>query len=163
MQCLSFFAALALVLCSTQSKACQNADCADTVVAAECNSVGCVRSTNSFKELAKSTEHTLSVDIAAPRQATRWGLCGTDKCVTEWAPTPLSKNCVVVGRAIPEQKVRTAAPIANDGASIHVSTRVADAFAAATERHTRVPPAVPWAALTERWGYGGLYKAANAD
>jgi hypothetical protein len=162
MQCLSFFAALALLLGGTRSKACQNADCADTVVVAECNSVGCVRSTN-FKDLAKSAEHTLSMDIAPARQATRWGLCGTDKCVAEWAPIPLSKNCVVVGCPIPEQKVRTAASIANDGARIHVSTRVRDAFAAATERHTRVPPAVPWAALTERWGYGGLYKAADDD
>jgi hypothetical protein len=59
---LSFFAALALVLSSIQTRACDSAACAavDKLAPAECNSIGCVRPTNAVGTLAKVAERSLS-------------------------------------------------------------------------------------------------------
>ena len=78
MHCLAFSAALALVVGSTQTMACQNTGCAvgTEVVTAECNSVGCVRPTNALEKLAKSADSTFSVMRVTERGKVS-GLCGT--------------------------------------------------------------------------------------
>jgi hypothetical protein len=161
MRCLSFVAALALVLGSTQTMACQNVGCAigDNVTPAECNSIGCVRPTNAFQKLAKIAERTLSVmQVTEPPNAL--GLCGAGNCATDPTVSPLPENCGSAGCATPELKPR---PSANDGAGIHVSTRVTAAFAAVAEQPMRLSPAVTWAEWAERRGFGGLYKPKNMD
>jgi hypothetical protein len=93
MHCLSFSAALALVVGSTQTMACQNMDCAvgTEVVTAECNSVGCVRPTNAFEKLAKTAKSTLSV-MRVTERGKALGLCGTGNCATEPMATPLDNR-----------------------------------------------------------------------
>jgi hypothetical protein len=93
MHCLALFTAFALVLTSTQAMACQNAACAisDTLALAECNSIGCVRPTNALENLAKTTEHTLSVVRMTEPRTTR-GLCGPRDCPTEPTVTALPKT-----------------------------------------------------------------------
>jgi hypothetical protein len=164
MHCLAFSAALALIVGSTQTMACQNTGCAvDTeVVTAECNSVGCVRPTNAFEKLAKTAESTLSV-MRVTERGKALGLCGTGNCATEPMATALPETCGRAGCATPEPKARPAAAMANDGASIHASTLVTDAFAAVAERPMRLPSAVAWGEWTERWGFGGLYRSSTTD
>ena len=165
MQCLSFFAALALVLGSVQTMmACQNVGCAidDKRAPAECSSIGCVRPSNGFEKLAKIAERTFSV-MRVPEPANALGLCGTGNCATEPAVTPVPEHCGSAGCAMPESKPRPAVATANDGASIHTSTPVTHAFGALAERPTRLPATVPWAEWAERRGFGGLYKPPTMD
>ena len=164
MHCLAFSAALALVVGSTQTMACQNMGCAvgTEVVTAECNSVGCVRPTNAFEKLAKTAESTLSL-MRVTERGKALGLCGTGNCATEPMVTPMPETCGRAGCATPEPKARPAAAMANGGASIHASTLVTDAFAAVAERPMRLPSAVAWGEWTERWGFGGLYKPPTTD
>src|SRR5262249_42599037 len=110
MRCPSFFAALALVLGSTQTMACQNEGCAigDKLAAAECNSIGCVRPTNAFQKLAKIAERPLSVmQVTEPPNAL--GLCGAGNCATDPTVSPLTENCGSAGCATPEPKPRPSA------------------------------------------------------
>jgi hypothetical protein len=150
MHCLALFTAFALILTSTQAMACQNAACAisDTLALAECNSIGCVRPTNALENLAKTTEHALSVVRMIEPRTTR-GLCGPRDCPTEPTVTALSKNSGRAGCATPEPKARPAAPAGNaerdDGTSTNASALITDAFGAMRA------PAGTWA---ERWGIG---------
>ena len=161
MRRLSFFVALALVLGGTQMMACQNMGCGvgDKLAPAECNSIGCVRPTNAFQKLVKSTERTLPV-MQVTEPPNTLGLCGAGNCATDPTMSPLPKNCGSAGCAAPEPKLRSSA---NDGAGIHASTRVPAAFAAVAEPPMRLPPAVPWTEWAERQGFGGLYKPKNMD
>ena len=154
---LSFFAALALVLSGTQTRACDSAGCAtgNKLAPAECNSVGCVRPTNALGNLVKVSLSTMTTEPAnAP------SLCGTGNCPTAWELRPLPEKCGSAGCETAEPKPRAAAPAANDGAGIHASTLVTNAFAALAAPSMRFPPAIRWAEWTERWGYGGLYKSS---
>jgi hypothetical protein len=148
---LVLFTALALVLTSTQTMACQNAACAvsDTLALTECSSIGCVHPTNTLENLAKTTERTLSV-MRTTEPRTTLGLCRPRDCPTEPTATPLPKNCGSAGCATPEPKARPAASArtadSDEGTSTDASAVVTDAFAA-----MRVS-ASTWA---ERWGLGG--------
>jgi hypothetical protein len=158
---LSFFAALALVFGSTQTLACQNANCAngDERAPAECNGIGCVRPHNALEKLVKTAEHTFSVmRVAEPGNAL--GLCGTGNCATQPTATPLPKHCGSAGCASSEPKARAAPATGNGEASIDASTLVTDAFAALAERPVRLPPAVSWAEWADQWGSGGMYKSS---
>jgi hypothetical protein len=163
MRCFLFFAALAVVLGSTQTMACQNAGCTlgDQLAPAECKSIGCVRSpTNAFEKLVKTAERTLSL-MRVTERGNAPGLCATGNCLTEPAPTQLPENCGRAGCATPEPKASPAAAPANDAANIQASTLVTDAFAVMAKRPIRLPPAVAWAEWAGRGGFGGLYKPST--
>ena len=156
----SFLAALALVLGSSQSMGCQNAGCAigDKLAAPECNTIGCVRSTNALQNLAKTAKRALSeMRVTGPGNAS--ALCGRGNCLTELATTLLLERCGTVGCATPETSA--AAATANNGASIQASTLITNEFAALAKRPMRLSPAIPWGEWTERWAFGGLYKPSS--
>ena len=161
MQCVSFFAALALVLGAGKTMACENAGCAigDELAPTECNSIGCVRPTNGFDNLAKIAERSLSV-MRVPDSANALRLCNAGTCATEPALTRLPERCGRAGCIMPEPKApRPAVSNADVSASTPASTLVTDVFATLTERPTRLSPAVPWADWPARWGLGGYIKA----
>jgi hypothetical protein len=154
MHCLSLFAVLALVLGSTPTMAGGDE--------AQCNSIGCVRPTIALDALAKTAERTLSMTrLAEP--GTALGLCGKGYCATEPLPMLAPEHCGSAGCTTPDPKSPPAAAIPNDGASIRVSTLVADSFATVAERPMGLPPTIAWAEWTLRWGYGGLYKPSNRN
>jgi hypothetical protein len=164
MQRLSFFAALASVLGSVQTMACENAGCTigDKLAAAECNIIGCVRSINGFEQLTKNAERHLSV-MRAPEPANPIGLCAAGNCATEPAITRLPEHCGRAGCAMPQSKPRPPAGSTNGDASIPASIIVTDVFASLAYRPVRLPSALPWATWAERWGLGGLYKPPAMD
>jgi len=146
---LSFFAVLALVLGNTQALA-------------ECNSIGCVRPTNALERLATIAERRFS-GMRVTEPANALDLRGAGNYATERTVTPLPENCGSAGCGTPKPKNRPAAATTNDGARIHVSPLVTDAFSAVAEQDMRLPPAVPWTVWAKRWGLGGLYKPSTID
>src|SRR6266851_5083361 len=131
MQCVSFFAALALVPGAGKTMACENAGCAigDELAPTECNSIGCVRPTNGFDNLAKIAERSLSV-MRVPDSANALRLCNAGTCATEPALTRLPERCGRAGCIMPEPKApRPAVSNADVSASTPASTLVTDVFA----------------------------------
>jgi len=163
MQCVSIFAALALVLGAGQTMACENGGCAigDRFAPTECNSVGCVRPTSGFEKLANVAGRRLS-ERRLPKSASAW-VCSAVNCAIEPTETRLPERCGSAGCAMPEAKARPAAATANGAASLPASILVTDVFAAVTKPPMRLPRAVPWTEWAERSGFGALYQPPPGD